>query len=157
MRYKTKENIIDDMSTKKCWGISKEFAEKATREIPNGRFLKYSTMHYYTVYCIIKRKLGEISDPIQKVAYLDCVYFNYLDLGSESINSKLDIATGVVTGVTLGFSITDIYVSRYEIVVAVLLALVFQVVKAINISLRKTNFYLLIINQIKSELNKSLL
>ena len=57
MRYRTKEDIIVDMSTKKCWNINKDLAIKATQDIPKGRFLIYSTMHYVTIYSIIKAKL----------------------------------------------------------------------------------------------------
>ena len=152
MRYKTKEDIIIDMSTKKCWNINKDLAIKATQYIPKGRFLIYSTMHYVTIYSIIKAKLAEIKDPIQKYAYLDCLSMNYLDMGSERINAGLDIATGVLSGTVLGLSITDLNFSNMELAYTVLTIIAIQAVKAINLSFRKWNFYQLVLSKLKEEL-----
>lgn len=154
MRYKTKEQIVNDMSTKRCWDIKKGLAIEATKDISSGRFLIYSTMHYVTIYRIIKAKLTKIKDPIQKVAYIDCLSMNYLDMGSERINAGLDIASGVLSGTILGLSITDLNLSSLEFAYTLLIILLIQALKAINLSSRKWNFYQLILHQIKDELTK---
>lgn len=154
MRYKTKEDIINDMSTKKCWNINKDLAIKATQDIPKGRFLIYSTMHYVTIYSIINTKLAEIKEPIQKYAYLDCLSMNYLDMGAERINAGLDIATGILSGTVLGLSITDLNFSNMELAYTVLTILAIQAVKAINLSFRKWNFYQLVLSKLKEELSQ---
>lgn len=154
MKHITKKEIIDDVSSKRCWDISKDFAHKATKDIPTKPFLIFSIMHYTTIYSIIKAKLEDINDSVQRIAYLDCLSMNYMDKGSERINAALDIATGVLSGGVLGFSISDLSYSSLELACTLLMILVFQAIKAINLSFRKWDFYQMVLSQLKSELSK---
>lgn len=154
MRYRTKRDVIEDMSSKKCWNIQKELAIEATHDIDDGRFYIYSAMHYKTVYNIIQAKLSTIEDPILKKGYIDCLMMNYNDLGSEKINSALDIICGIASGSILGLSLNDLSLGKTEVVIIAVLLFAFHVLKATNLLFRKWSFYNPVLQQIKDELCK---
>lgn len=154
MRYRTKKDVIEDMSSKKCWDIKRELAIEATQDIDDGRFYIYSAMHYKIVYNIIQAKLSTIKDPILRIGYIDCLMMNYNDLGSERINSALDIICGIASGSILGLSLKDLSLGKKEVVIIAAMLFAFHVLKATNLLFRKWNFYNLVLQQIKDEMCK---
>lgn len=154
MRKMTKFDVIDDMTKKTCWDINQELATDATQDISCGNFYIYSAMHYKTVYNIIKGKLQTLDDPMLKIGYIDCLIMNYTDLGSEKINTALDIASGLASGSILGFSLKDLALDSKEVVLTALVLFVIQAIKASNLLFRKWNFYISVLQRIKDELSE---
>lgn len=152
MRKMTKLDVINDMTKKTCWDINRELAADATQDIESSNFYIYSAMHYKTVYTIIKAKLQTIDDPILKIGYIDCLIMNYTDLGSEKVNTALDIASGLASGSILGFSLKDMALDSIEVVFTALVLFAIQAIKATNLMFRKWNFYIAVLQQIKAEL-----
>lgn len=154
MRKMTKFDVINDMTKKTCWDIKQELATDATQDIECGNFYIYSAMHYKTVYNIIKAKLQTLDDPILKIGYIDCLIMNYTDLGSEKVNTALDVASGLASGSILGFSLKDMALDSKEVVLTALVLFVIQAIKACNLLFRKWNFYISVLQQIKDELSE---
>ena len=148
----TKKDILEDIYNKKHWDIKEADAINAVKDISDGKCKKYSTIHYKIVYCIIKAKLEQINDPIEKIAYIDCLAMNYADLGSDRINKVLDIVSVIASGSYLGISVIKDIKDLETIVITALFLFVFQLLKAINLLFRKWNFYQIILKQIRSEL-----
>lgn len=154
MRKMTKFDVINDMTKKTCWDIKQELATDATQDIECGNFYIYSAMHYKTVYNIIKAKLQTLDDPILKIGYIDCLIMNYTDLGSEKVNTALDVASGLASGSILGFSLKDMALDSKEVVLTALVLFVIQAIEACNLLFRKWNFYISVLQQIKDELSE---
>ena len=154
MRKMTKFDVINDMTKKTCWDIKQELATDATQDMECGNFYIYSAMHYKTVYNIIKAKLQTLDDPILKIGYIDCLIMNYTDLGSEKVNTALDVASGLASGTILGFSLKDMALDSKEVVLTALVLFVIQAIKACNLLFRKWNFYISVLQQIKDELSE---
>lgn len=154
MRKMTKFDVINDMTKKTCWDMKRELAIDATQDIEGGNFYIYSAMHYKTVYNIIKAKLQTLDDPILKIGYIDCLIMNYTDLGSEKVNTALDIASGLASGSILGFSLKDMSLGSKEVVLTALVLFAIQAIKACNLLFRKWNFYISVLQRIKDELSE---
>lgn len=150
----TKESIIQYIVDRRnIWDIDKALAVNATKDIPSSNIKKYSAMHYKTVYLIIKAKLDTIRDPVIKIAYLDCLDMNYGDLGSEKTNAAIDIAGYLLSGGYLGESFITQEQDIVTLISTAIILLVFQAIKAINLSTRRWNFYQMVIKQLKSEIS----
>ena len=148
----SKKEIIEDICDKKHWDIKEPDAVIAVKDISDGKCKKYSTMHYKMVYCIIKAKVEQIKDPIEKIAYIDCLIMNYADLGSDKYNKILDIASAFVSGSYLGISILKDIKDLETIATTAALLFIFQLLKAINLMFRRWNFYQIILKQLKSDI-----
>ena len=111
----------------------------------NGFFYTSQVMHFsspFTVFLIYHKQ------------YIDCLIMNYTDLGSEKINTALDIASGLASGSILGFSLKDLALDSKEVVLTALVLFVIQAIKASNLLFRKWNFYISVLQQIKDELSE---
>ena len=53
----------------------------------------------------IKDRVAKIEDPVEKMAYIDCLKMNYSGSGSDRINQGFDIASALLSGSYLGVSI----------------------------------------------------
>lgn len=152
MKNINKKDIIKDICNKKHWDIREIDATSAIKHIADRKCKKYSTMHYKMVYRIIEAKVEQIEDPIEKIAYIDCLIMNYADLGSDKYNKILDIASALSSGSYLGISIFKDIKDLETIAITVVLLFIFQLLKAINLMFRKWNFYQMILKQLKSDI-----
>ena len=142
----TKERIINSITDKEAiFDIKKEDAEKAISEMSFNSCKIYRTYHYSSIYRILKNKLEQISDILDKESYLNCLLMNYTDLQNTSF---IDILLSLLTGGILGSSLLDITTK----VTLGLLWLFLLVMKMLIITNRRYQFLCLIIQQLKEEL-----
>ena len=154
-KKENKANVINHMlRSVKIWDINMKLAMEATKDIPSSDFLRFSTRHFEIVYCIIKAKLDTITDPLEKLAYLECLDMNYGNMHSERISDALGILGETLTGAAFGVSVfVDAYggsvYTRALLLVAILL---FQGVRVFTLTTHTCQFYQRVIRAVKNDL-----
>lgn len=150
MKKIKKESIVKDfINHQAIWDIDLAFSTNALKNHDFTECKIYSYAHYKCVYLLLKAKISSLKEKEDKIAYLDCLIMNYNTLQS---NDEVDLLVGVLSGSFLGISFLDITNDILFKAFSMLMLLFFAGIKIFTLTNQKWKFYIMILQQLKSEI-----
>lgn len=150
MKYISKNEIIELLVINKDnWDIDEPFASDSLKDLNFTLCRKYGSLHYKTIYTLLMKKLDTFSNKLDKLAYLDCLIMNYKSLQN---NDDIDLLISILSGSFLGVSFLDTAVDMWLKIGSLLMILYLVIAKTFTINNKKWKFYVMILEQLKSEL-----